>query len=74
MAKLPAFQFYPGDWIQDTRALTLAAKGAWIVSGQLTKLFIDCRRFSVDRHIDVGLLINMDAIFFHFRYQRIHHD
>lgn len=30
MAKLPAFQFYPGDWIQDTRALTLAAKGAWI--------------------------------------------
>jgi hypothetical protein len=30
MAKMPAFQFYPGDWIQDTRALTLAAKGAWI--------------------------------------------
>ncbi len=30
MTKLPAFQFYPGDWIQDTRALTLAAKGAWI--------------------------------------------
>jgi uncharacterized protein YdaU (DUF1376 family) len=30
MAKMPAFQFYPGDWIQDTRILTLAAKGAWI--------------------------------------------
>jgi len=29
-AKAPAFQFYPGDWIQDTRILTLAAKGAWI--------------------------------------------
>jgi hypothetical protein len=30
MAKIPAFQFYPGDWIQDTRILTLSAKGAWI--------------------------------------------
>jgi hypothetical protein len=30
MAKMPAFQFYPGDWIQDTRVLSLAAKGAWI--------------------------------------------
>ena len=30
MAKMPAFQFYPGDWIQDTRILSLAAKGAWI--------------------------------------------
>jgi hypothetical protein len=28
--KAPAFQFYPGDWIQDTRVLSLAAKGAWI--------------------------------------------
>jgi hypothetical protein len=30
MAKMPAFQFYPGDWIQNTRILSLAAKGAWI--------------------------------------------
>lgn len=30
MGKNPAFQFYPGDWVQDTRALSLAAKGAWI--------------------------------------------
>ena len=30
MGKLPAFWFYPGDWIQDTRCLSLAAKGAWI--------------------------------------------
>ena len=30
MAKMPAFQFCPGDWIQDTRILSLAAKGAWI--------------------------------------------
>lgn len=30
MSKLPAFQFYPGDWLQDTRPLSLAAKGAWI--------------------------------------------
>ncbi len=29
-AKLPAFQFYPGDWMQDTRCLSLASKGAWI--------------------------------------------
>lgn len=28
--KLPYFQFYPGDWVQDTSALSLAAKGAWI--------------------------------------------
>ena len=28
--KAPAFQFYPGDWMQDTRFLSLAAKGAWI--------------------------------------------
>lgn len=28
--KLPSFQFYPGDWVQDTRPLSLAAKGAWI--------------------------------------------
>jgi hypothetical protein len=28
--KAPAFQFYPGDWVQDTRPLSLAAKGAWI--------------------------------------------
>lgn len=30
MGKQPAFQFYPGDWMQDTRVLSLAAKGAWI--------------------------------------------
>ncbi len=30
MGKNPAFLFYPGDWIQDTRSLSLAAKGAWI--------------------------------------------
>jgi hypothetical protein len=29
MSKAPAFQFYPGDYIQDTRALSLAARGAW---------------------------------------------
>lgn len=28
--KQPSFQFYPGDWVQDTRCLSLAAKGAWI--------------------------------------------
>lgn len=30
MGKEPAFFFYPGDWMQDTRSLSLAAKGAWI--------------------------------------------
>lgn len=30
MGKNPAFQFYPGDWLQDTSVLTLEAKGAWI--------------------------------------------
>jgi 5-methylcytosine-specific restriction endonuclease McrA len=30
VGKIPAFQFYPGDWIQDTAPLSLAAKGAWI--------------------------------------------
>ena len=30
MGKLPAFQFYPGDWIQDTRILTPATRGLWI--------------------------------------------
>jgi uncharacterized protein YdaU (DUF1376 family) len=30
MGKLPAFQFYPGDWIQDTRILTPATRGIWI--------------------------------------------
>ena len=28
--KLPYMQFYPGDWIQDTRCLSSAAKGVWI--------------------------------------------
>jgi uncharacterized protein YdaU (DUF1376 family) len=27
--KLPWFQFYPGDWLQDTRMLDLQSKGAW---------------------------------------------
>lgn len=26
----PSFQFYPADWTRDTRALSPAAKGAWI--------------------------------------------
>jgi len=30
VGKNPAIQFYVGDWIQDTRSLSLAAKGAWI--------------------------------------------
>lgn len=30
MGKQPAFMFYPGDWVQDTRSLSLATKGAWI--------------------------------------------
>ncbi len=30
MGKDPAFQFYPGDWVQDTGCLSLASKGAWI--------------------------------------------
>jgi uncharacterized protein YdaU (DUF1376 family) len=27
--KLPWFQFYPADWLQDTRMLDLQSKGAW---------------------------------------------
>jgi len=30
MGKAPAFQFYPGDWIQDTRILTPMTRGIWI--------------------------------------------
>ena len=30
MADLPFLQFYPADWLQDTRVLSLSAKGAWI--------------------------------------------
>ncbi len=30
MGKQPAFQFYIGDWLKDTRGLSLEAKGAWI--------------------------------------------
>ena len=32
MAKLPAFQFYPGDWMKDpaVRSLSPAARGLWI--------------------------------------------
>ena len=29
MAKAPAFQFYVGDYLKDTRSLSLSAKGAW---------------------------------------------
>lgn len=29
MGKAPAFQYYVGDYIQDTRCLSLAARGAW---------------------------------------------
>lgn len=28
--KLPFFQFYPSDYMRDTRALSLAAKGGWV--------------------------------------------
>jgi len=28
--KLPFMQFYPGDWIRDTRTLSLEARGVWI--------------------------------------------
>ncbi len=30
MPDLPFMQFFPGDWIRDTRVLTASAKGAWI--------------------------------------------
>jgi hypothetical protein len=30
MAHLPFLQFYPADWLQDTRVLSLEARGAWI--------------------------------------------
>jgi uncharacterized protein YdaU (DUF1376 family) len=30
IGKQPAFQFYPGDWIQDTRILTPLTRGIWI--------------------------------------------
>src|SRR3990167_7162897 len=30
MSKLPFMQFYPADWLQDTRILSPQAKGAWI--------------------------------------------
>ena len=30
MSKLPFMQFYPADWLQDTRTLSLEARGAWI--------------------------------------------
>ena len=30
MSGLPFFQFYPGDWVKDTRALSPEGKGAWI--------------------------------------------
>jgi uncharacterized protein YdaU (DUF1376 family) len=30
MADLPYMQFFPADWLQDTRVLSLSSKGAWI--------------------------------------------
>jgi 5-methylcytosine-specific restriction endonuclease McrA len=30
MSKLPFMQFYANDWVADTQALSLAARGAWI--------------------------------------------
>jgi len=32
MAKLPAFQFYPGDWLKDPnlRSVSIAARGLWV--------------------------------------------
>jgi uncharacterized protein YdaU (DUF1376 family) len=30
MADLPYIQFFPADWLQDTRVLSLSSKGAWI--------------------------------------------
>jgi len=30
MGKLPFMQFYPADWLRDTRILSLEARGAWI--------------------------------------------
>lgn len=30
MGKKPFFPFFTGDWVQDTRILSLQAKGAWI--------------------------------------------
>lgn len=30
MVKLPFFQFYPADWIQDTQHISLESSGAWI--------------------------------------------
>lgn len=30
MAELPYMQFYPADWLADTRMLTASAKGVWI--------------------------------------------
>ena len=30
MAELPYMQFYPTDWLADTRMLTASAKGVWI--------------------------------------------
>ena len=30
MSGLPFLQFYPGDWLKDTRALSPESKGAWI--------------------------------------------
>ena len=30
MAKLPYMQFYPADYLRDTRCLSLAARGAWM--------------------------------------------
>ena len=30
MAKLPYMQFYPADYLRDTRCLSMASRGAWM--------------------------------------------
>jgi hypothetical protein len=44
MAKLPSFQFYPGDWMKDPalRACTVAARGLWM--DMLCLMFESSRR------------------------------
>lgn len=46
MAKLPAFQFYPGDWMKDpcVRRCSHAAKGVWV---DMLCLMFECERRGV---------------------------
>ena len=30
MGKRPSFQFYPNDWLRDTRGISIQARGAWV--------------------------------------------